>query len=235
GNETNFFIRDATNGSTLPFKIRPGAPTNSLYIDTDGDIGLGTASPDSKLHLSSSSGTTSLHVEETNASEANGRVLLRLTNNGSPRIEFENTANPTTLFQINGNINDTFVITNKATDTKEFTLDSVGNLTLTGALTTSGAACLSTPCDGVFKSDEFQVESIEEHADYMWKNAHLVGVGPTGKNEPFNLTEKTVGILHELEKAHIYIEQLNKKIVSREEAIENLNKRLEKLERNENL
>lgn len=234
-NETNFFIRDATNGSKLPFKIRPGAPTNSLYIDTDGDIGLGTASPDSKLHLYSNSGNTSIHVEDVNSSVVNNRVLLRLTNNGSPRIEFENTANPATLFQINGNINDTFVITNKATDAKEFVLDSVGNLTLTGSLITSGIACSSTPCDGVFKSDEYQVESIEEHANYMWKNAHLVGVGPTGKNEPFNLTEKTVGILHELEKAHIYIEQLNKKIATKERSIESLSKRLEKLEQKSNL
>lgn len=51
GNETNFFVRDATNGSRLPFKIRPSAPTNSLYVDTDGDVGLGTASPAAALHI----------------------------------------------------------------------------------------------------------------------------------------------------------------------------------------
>ena len=51
GNETNFFIRDATNGSPLPFRIRPSAPQNSLYIDTDGDVGLGTASPSAQLHV----------------------------------------------------------------------------------------------------------------------------------------------------------------------------------------
>ena len=30
GNEANYFIRDATNGSTLPFRIRPGAPTSAI-------------------------------------------------------------------------------------------------------------------------------------------------------------------------------------------------------------
>jgi hypothetical protein len=45
GNETNFFVRDVTNGSKLPLRIRPGAPSNSLYIDAEGDIGLGTANP----------------------------------------------------------------------------------------------------------------------------------------------------------------------------------------------
>ena len=51
GNETNFFIRDVTNGSQLPFRIRPDAPTNSIFIDVDGDIGLGTSSPTVPLEL----------------------------------------------------------------------------------------------------------------------------------------------------------------------------------------
>ena len=65
GNETNFFVRDATNGSLLPFKIRPRAPTNSLYIDTDGDIGLGTASPDATLHVVDSD--ASLRIEDSDS------------------------------------------------------------------------------------------------------------------------------------------------------------------------
>ena len=51
GNETNFFVRDVTNGSLLPFRIRPEAPTNSLMIADDGDIGLGIQSPDGPLHI----------------------------------------------------------------------------------------------------------------------------------------------------------------------------------------
>lgn len=46
GNEMNFFIRDVTNNSTLPFRIISGAPTSSFYIDDDGDIGLSTSTPD---------------------------------------------------------------------------------------------------------------------------------------------------------------------------------------------
>ena len=45
GNETNFFIRDATNGSTLPFRIMASAPKDAFVIAADGDIGIGTASP----------------------------------------------------------------------------------------------------------------------------------------------------------------------------------------------
>jgi hypothetical protein len=51
GNEANFFVRDVTGGSRLSFRIRPGAPTSSIDIAADGDVGIGTASPDAKLHI----------------------------------------------------------------------------------------------------------------------------------------------------------------------------------------
>jgi hypothetical protein len=38
GNEANFFVRDATNGSRLPFRIRPGAPTSSIDIAATGEV-----------------------------------------------------------------------------------------------------------------------------------------------------------------------------------------------------
>lgn len=37
-NEANFFVRDLTGGSRLPFRIRPGAPTSSLDIGADGVV-----------------------------------------------------------------------------------------------------------------------------------------------------------------------------------------------------
>ena len=51
GNEANFFVRDVTGGSKLSFRIRPGAPTSSIDIAADGDVGIGTASPEAKLHV----------------------------------------------------------------------------------------------------------------------------------------------------------------------------------------
>ncbi len=50
GNEANFFVRDVTGGSRLPFRIRPGAPTSSVDISADGDTGIGIASPALRLH-----------------------------------------------------------------------------------------------------------------------------------------------------------------------------------------
>jgi hypothetical protein len=54
-NEANFFVRDITSGSRLPFRIRPGAPTSSIDVNASGNVGVGTASPQGKLHLQTSS------------------------------------------------------------------------------------------------------------------------------------------------------------------------------------
>jgi len=50
-NEANFFVRDLTGGSRLPFRIRPGAPTSSIDIAASGNVGIGTTSPSAKLHI----------------------------------------------------------------------------------------------------------------------------------------------------------------------------------------
>lgn len=51
GNEANFFIRDVTSGSRLPFRIVPGAPTSSIQIASTGNVGFGISSPTAALHV----------------------------------------------------------------------------------------------------------------------------------------------------------------------------------------
>ena len=77
GNETNFFIRDVTNGSTLPFRIRPGAPTSSIFIDVDGDVGIGTASPDADFHILRSDEENATFQFENPTINANWQMTVR--------------------------------------------------------------------------------------------------------------------------------------------------------------
>ncbi|WP_452229528.1 T9SS type A sorting domain-containing protein [Lacinutrix sp. MEBiC02404] len=58
GNETNFFVRDVTNGSLLPFRIQPQAATNSLYIAATGNVSLGDASPSERLEVNGNAAIT---------------------------------------------------------------------------------------------------------------------------------------------------------------------------------
>ena len=70
GNETNFFIRDVTNGSALPFKIQPGADDNTFHIASTGNVGIGTGS------LNNVNDNASLELGATDK----GLQLNRLTN-----------------------------------------------------------------------------------------------------------------------------------------------------------
>lgn len=51
GNETNFMIRDNTDGSKLSLRIEAGAPSNSFYMDANGNVALGAQLPMEKLHV----------------------------------------------------------------------------------------------------------------------------------------------------------------------------------------
>ena len=227
GNEANFFVRDVTNGSLLSFRIIPGAPGNSLYVDADGDVGLGTAAPAAALHVTGSAGDSKVLVTETSGTPA-GRVLFEISNNGAARFDITDTSQSRSWRFANGGTN--FSIIDLADPgTVEFLLANNGNLTISGELTTMGTTCGGGGCDLVFAPDT-EIESIEEHAAMMWENRHLPAVGPTEEGKPFNLTQKTGGMLNELEKAHIYIAQLNGQLTAKDQEIEALHERMRRIE-----
>jgi hypothetical protein len=183
GNEANFFVRDVTGGSRLPFRIRPGAPTSSIDISAAGAVGIGTASPAQDFHV-------------TDRGDANTNTAIRISTS-SHAWDFA-------TIESNGN----FRISKDGTGNTEFDMTAGGDLTITGELTTGGTTCGGGGCDLVFSPDTDRTP-LEAHAAAMWSQGYLPAVGPTPENQPFNLTEKVGGILHELEMAHIYIEQLS--------------------------
>jgi hypothetical protein len=194
GNETNFFVRDVTNGSALPLRIRPGAPSSSIFIDVDGDVGLGTSSPDADLEISSSDTFAFLRITATGAT------------NDSADFTYTDGAGGQGEWRVN-------IVDG---DNQELALDADGNLTIDGEITTSGSC--SGGCDLVFDK-RYDLATIEQHAEAMWAQRYLPNVGPTPEGGPFNLSRKIGGMLNELEHAHIYIEQLNRRIETLEEAL----------------
>jgi hypothetical protein len=81
GNEANFFVRDVTGGSRLPFRIRPGAPTSSIDINASGQVGIGTASPGTKVDISLANGDF-LRIVESGSGTPNRVFLGDQTNAG---------------------------------------------------------------------------------------------------------------------------------------------------------
>jgi hypothetical protein len=90
GNEANFFVRDVTSGSRLPFRIRPGAPTSSLDISASGNIGVGTGAPNYKLEVFGASYNDSLGIVSNNT--VGPGMTLRSTDAGGREFNILTTA-----------------------------------------------------------------------------------------------------------------------------------------------
>jgi hypothetical protein len=122
GNEANFFVRDTTGGSRLPFRIRPGAPTSSIDISATGNVGVGTASPASKLDIVVSN------------PQAGGSALSVSTNDGSV---------PSALLTVNNDGN-----VGIGTSSPQGKLDVQGDTYITGNVFISGYILQSIPPPG---------------------------------------------------------------------------------------
>ena len=226
GNETNFFLRDATNGSTLPFRVQPGASSNSIFIESTDDVGIGTSAPTASLHVRRTDGGADVLIEEASTTVGNSRIGLTVENNGTAQIALINNDTSNPAFQADWrfqNFQDNFRVTKAGTGSAELTLDASGNLTVLGNIVSGGGGtCDPGPCDAVFDPTVYTVPSIEEHAAFMWANKRLPAVDPTLPGQPFNMTLKVTRMLNELEHAHIYIEELNEKLKAQSEEIAEL-------------
>ena len=237
GNETNFFVRDVTNGSELPFRIRPGADDNAIYIENNNNLGFGTNSPDQAMHLYRTSGDAIIHAEltagvgspgvhvEYSGSDISGRNMFTMTNNGAPQVIMNNLATNDVWEMGAGNA---FFIDHDTSGTRVFRVTDSGDVIIPGDITTGGSTC-GGGCDAVF-DEGHDLPSIVDHAEQMWSLGYLPNVGPTVENEPINLSRKVGGMLNELETAHIYIAELNDRLAESDARYDALLERLEAIE-----
>ena len=117
GNETNFFIRDVTNGSQLPFKIKPGADDNTLVLNSDSSISIGR-----------------------NGSLSGSSILIQKS--GPAKIAFLNTTGPygwKINTSVNGDMKFVYTTDPKLADgITVLTLGTDGTVTLDGDLVVNG-------------------------------------------------------------------------------------------------
>lgn len=232
GNEANFFIRDVTNGSKLPFRIQPGADSNSIYIASTGNIGLGTTSPDAGLHVIGGE-TAGLLVDNTDNGASNAfahfrtqngspsvptmmiqdtsvtsgiRRLLELKNNGGVSVVLQNDNSNVRWAVVNENAaNSSFLINDADSNgaSPELTLDRSGNLTILGTIT-SGGTTLNVP-DYVFGED-YKLMPLNELANFVEINSHLPKIPSAAEinSNGININEMQMALLEKVEELTLY-------------------------------
>ena len=176
---------------------------DNALVGINGALGVGTEIPLDKLHVRDGN----LRIEQTGATDA---ILHILTNNKEWEITNNQVTGRLTFFAPGGGASTgSFKFDPQAVEnllrigiTAANTVDINGNLVVTGSINP----------DYVF-TPEYALESIEAHAAYMWEHRHLpaVGVGQVNAQGQgmVNVGARSQGMLEELEKAHIYIEQLH--------------------------
>jgi len=209
GNEANFFIRDATNGSRLPFKIRPAAPTDSIEIEADGDVLLAHHAGTGNVSIGNIAPTERLNVDGSaiiadTTTPVAARTLLSLENNGSPQFELTDTdggdtwrfglvtsANPDNnkleITPTSGGAryryfrDGRFDIRN-GSNTIIFDLDDTGDLTITGVLSSSDRE-LKTDFSGVdAKAILASVEALDVSTWAFKEQRRVRHIGPVAQD-----------------------------------------------------
>jgi len=217
-NEANFFVRDVTGGSRLPFRIRPGAPTSSVDISASGNVGVGTASPGASLDVARAGDST---VRLTNLLTSGFTNDWDVRNNvATGRLTFTDDSTGARVpikFAPNA-VNNLLRVGVLATNT----VDINGNLVVTGTITP----------DYVFEKG-FRMPTIGEHADFMWENKHLPKLQPALANAEgkgvINVAQRAQGMLEELEYAHVYIDQLHQDVRAMEKDMKRKDQELAEL------
>ena len=147
GNESNFFVRDATAGNRLPFRVRLGAPTNALVVDSDGELGMGTAAPMGALHVTSdtfydaaNSTRGMLVLENTDTSDT---YMINAVNDGAVMNIYRDLAAGSTWVETFGNAptlgRNAYTLAEAGTGTTALVLFGNGNLRIAGTLSTGSS------------------------------------------------------------------------------------------------
>ena len=169
----------------------------------EGNVGIGTPNPLTKLQVVGSAPIISVKDSSVGGVEAivqafnNAEAVFGTTS--TVPISFVTASTTRATILNNGN----FGIG---------TTNPLGRLDVNGTIFQRG---ISLHADYVFKPG-YKLESIDEHAKYMWQEKHLKAV-PKGKKDGqgqdiVEIGAMNKGVLEELEKAHVYIQQLNDRI-----------------------
>jgi len=247
-NESNFFIRDVTNGSKLSFRIQPGTPSNTLSLKSNGYVGVGTWSPESTFHVDAGGDANVAKFSGT----GNSTVIISSTGSNSvPKITFADDARQYQL-RIAGNVSDQFVIRDETAGANRIVLDTSGNVGI-GTQTMTPGALLTvngtiSELSDVNTKENFSVVNGKEVLaslvevpintwSYKEDETATIHMGPTAQDfsKAFGLgsSDTSISLVDRDGVALAAIQGLNEIIKERDAQISDLEARLDALEAND--
>ncbi len=195
------------------------AQTGTMFVKNN-KVGIGADNPTKILHLKSSAGGgAGFRMEEAGAGVFNSDWFFQSTAVGAFQISNADGGGGV-IYMDPGQQASLFVLRGNKIGINQFV--PVATLDVNGTI--ASRSTIIHP-DYVFEPD-YSLESIEDHAAYMWENKHLPAVGAGQYDDEgravIDFTARSQAVLEELEKAHVYIATMNGQLTELRAQVEEL-------------
>lgn len=219
GNETNFFVRDVTNGSKLPFRIFPNSPQNTLTLK-NGNVGIGTDSPTSALEIRQSTVSPLIIIRNTGGTNGAGIEFTDDGSNSSWRIKTTQKGD----IKITDRINSSNVFTiEQGAPTNTFYIKDDGHvgigvktpeaeLSVNGKILCKEIEVRATGWPDYVFADDYKLKPLNEVEQFINEHKHLPGIPSEAViiEEGVNLGEMNALLLEKIEELTLYMIELKK-------------------------